>query len=77
MCSRTARGGRLRVKAGVKSAKEMDGATICAEPGTSTELLVNDYFRLSNIKFTPILIADLPEVQGASCPAVRVKVVAA
>jgi general L-amino acid transport system substrate-binding protein len=55
----------------------MDGATICVEPGTSTELAVNDYFRLSNIKFTPILIADLPEVQGASCPAVRVKVVAA
>jgi general L-amino acid transport system substrate-binding protein len=55
----------VKKSAGVKSAKEMDGATICVEPGTSTELAVNDYFRLSNIKFTPILIADLPEVQGA------------
>ena len=55
----------MKKSAGVKSAKEMDGATICVEPGTSTELAVNDYFRLSNIKFTPILIADLPEVQGA------------
>ena len=55
----------VKKSAGVKSAKEMDGATICVEPGTSTELAVNDYFRLSNIKFTPILIADLPEVQRA------------
>jgi general L-amino acid transport system substrate-binding protein len=55
----------VKKSARVKSAKELDGATICVEPGTSTELAVNDYFRLSNIKFTPILIADLPEVQGA------------
>src|ERR1700751_4076857 len=50
---------------GVKTAKEMDGATICVAPGTSTELAINDYFRLNNLKFTPILIQDLAEVQGA------------
>jgi general L-amino acid transport system substrate-binding protein len=49
----------------VKSAKEMDGATICVQPGTSTELAINDYFRLNNLKFTPILIQDLPEIQAA------------
>src|SRR3954449_5766048 len=43
----------------------MDGATICVQPGTSTELAINDYFRLNKMKFTPILIADLAEVQGA------------
>ena len=49
----------------MKSAKEMDGATICVQPGTSTELAINDYFRLNNMKFTPILIQDLAEIQGA------------
>ena len=43
----------------------MDGATICVQPGTSTELAVSDYFRLHNMKFTPILIQDLAEIQGA------------
>src|ERR1700709_858264 len=51
--------------AGVKAAKEMDGATICVQPGTSTELAINDYFRLNKMKFTPILIQDTPEIQGA------------
>jgi general L-amino acid transport system substrate-binding protein len=50
---------------GVKSAKEMDGATICVQPGTSTELAISDYFRLNNLKFSPILIQDLSEIQGA------------
>jgi general L-amino acid transport system substrate-binding protein len=50
---------------GVKAAKEMDGATICVQPGTSTELAINDYFRVNKIKFNPILIQDLAEIQGA------------
>jgi general L-amino acid transport system substrate-binding protein len=55
----------VKNSSGVKSAKEMDGASICVQPGTSTELAINDYFRLNNMKFTPILIADLPELEGA------------
>jgi general L-amino acid transport system substrate-binding protein len=55
----------VKKSAGVKSAKEMDGATICVQPGTSTELAINDYFRLNKMKFTPILIQDLPEIEGA------------
>jgi general L-amino acid transport system substrate-binding protein len=55
----------VKKSAGVKSAKEMDGATICVQPGSSTELAINDYFRLNKMKFTPILIADLPEIQNA------------
>jgi len=55
----------VKASSGVKSAKEMDGATICVQPGTSTELAINDYFRLNNLKFTPILIQDLSELQGA------------
>ena len=50
---------------GVKSARELDGATICVQPGTSTELAIGDYFRVNNLKFTPILIAELSEIQAA------------
>jgi general L-amino acid transport system substrate-binding protein len=55
----------VKKSSGVKGAKEMDGATICVQPGTSTELAVNDYYRVHNMKFTPILIQDLSEIQGA------------
>jgi general L-amino acid transport system substrate-binding protein len=55
----------VKQSAGVKSVKEMDGATICVQPGTSTELAISDYFRQNNLKFTPILIQDLTEIQGA------------
>ncbi len=55
----------VKQSAGVKSVKDMDGATICVQPGTSTELAINDYFRQHNLKFTPILIQDLTEIQGA------------
>nr|WP_294546515.1 amino acid ABC transporter substrate-binding protein [uncultured Rhodopila sp.] len=55
----------VKKSAGVNAAKELDGATVCVQPGTSTELAVNDFFRLNKIKFTPILIADLAEVQNA------------
>ena len=32
-------------KLGVKSAKELNGATVCVQPGTTTELNLADYFR--------------------------------
>jgi general L-amino acid transport system substrate-binding protein len=50
---------------GVKSAKELDGATVCVQPGTSTELAVSDFFRQANLKFTPILIDNVAEIQNA------------
>ena len=55
----------VKKSSGVKAAKDMDGATICVQPGTSTELAIADYYRLHNMKFTPILIQDLSEIQGA------------
>ncbi len=55
----------VKTSANIKSAKELDGATICVEPGTSTELAINDYFRVNNIKFTPIEIQDVTEDQKA------------
>jgi general L-amino acid transport system substrate-binding protein len=55
----------VKTASGVKAAKDMDGATVCVAPGSTTELAVADYFRLHNMKFTPILIQDLAELQGA------------
>ncbi len=55
----------VKASAGVKSAKDLNGATVCIEPGTSTELAVADYFRLNNMKFTPVLIQDVHEIEGA------------
>ena len=55
------------VKASLKvsSAKELDGASICVAPGTSTELAIADYFRVNKMKFTPILIQDTAEIEKA------------
>jgi general L-amino acid transport system substrate-binding protein len=39
---------------GVSSAKELDGATVCIQAGTTTELNLSDYFRANNLKYTPI-----------------------
>ncbi len=55
----------VKAAAGVKSAKDLNGATICVQPGTSTELADNDYFRLNNMKFTPVLIQDLAEIENS------------
>jgi len=55
----------VKSTAGVKSVKELNGATICVQPGTSTELAIADYFRLNNMKFTPVLIQDLSEIQAS------------
>ena len=55
----------VKTAAGVKSAKELDGATICVQPGTSTELAIADYFRNNNMKFTPLLIENRAELESA------------
>ena len=41
---------------GVKSAKQLDNATICMLPGTTTERNIADYFRSTGMKFKPVLI---------------------
>ncbi|MDS4029053.1 MAG: amino acid ABC transporter substrate-binding protein [Candidatus Contendobacter sp.] len=41
-------------KLGVKSAKALDGATVCVQAGTTTELNLSDYFRTNKMKLTPI-----------------------
>lgn len=41
-------------KAGLKSATELDGATVCIQAGTDTELNVADYFKTHGMKYTPV-----------------------
>ncbi|MEM9437217.1 MAG: amino acid ABC transporter substrate-binding protein [Pseudomonadota bacterium] len=41
---------------GVTSAKELDGATVCIQTGTTTELNLADFFRVNNISYEPVPI---------------------
>ena len=41
---------------GVASAKELDGASVCIQTGTTTELNLADYFRTNNISYEPVTI---------------------
>ena len=41
-------------KLGVKSAKELNGATFCIQSGTTTELNLTDYFKANKLEYTPI-----------------------
>ena len=52
-------------KSGLKSAKELNGATICVQPGTTTELNLADYFRKNKMTFKPVLIEKLDELLQA------------
>ncbi|HEX9462259.1 MAG TPA: amino acid ABC transporter substrate-binding protein [Alphaproteobacteria bacterium] len=49
----------------VKSAKELDGATVCVQAGTTTELNMADFFRANNMKFTPVVFEKLDDAIGA------------
>ena len=48
---------------GVSSAKELDGATVCIQTGTTTELNLADYFRANNISYEPVPIETNAEAQ--------------
>jgi general L-amino acid transport system substrate-binding protein len=52
-------------KRNVKSAKQLNGATVCVQPGTTNELNLADYFRAHNMKFKPVVIEKLAEVLNA------------
>jgi general L-amino acid transport system substrate-binding protein len=52
-------------KLNVKSAKQLNGATVCVQPGTTTELNLADYFRANKMSFKPVVIEKLEEVLNA------------
>jgi len=52
-------------KLGIKSAKDLSGASICVLPGTTTEMNVADFFRSNNMKWKPVVIESTAEIQKA------------
>ncbi|MGC8202200.1 amino acid ABC transporter substrate-binding protein [Aliiroseovarius sp. PTFE2010] len=48
---------------GVSSAKELDGATVCIQTGTTTELNLADFFRINNISYEPVPVETNSEAQ--------------
>ena len=45
---------------GVQSAKELDGAAVCTQSGTTSELNLSDYFRINNMTYDAAVF-DSPE----------------
>jgi len=50
---------------GVDSAKQLDGATICLQTGTSNENTLADWARANNVKYKPVVIETFDEVVNA------------
>ncbi len=55
----------VRKKLGVKTATELDGAAVCTNTGTTTELNVADYFRSKGMKYTVVAFEKADEVVAA------------
>lgn len=53
----------IKKSKGVKSAKELDGASVCIQTGTTTELNLADYFRANNISYEPVPIESNEEAR--------------
>lgn len=51
-------------KLGVKSAKELNGATVCIQAGTTTELNLADYFRANGMEYTPVVFDNSDQTVG-------------
>ncbi len=58
---------------GVTSAKELDGATVCIQTGTTTELNLAEFFRVNNISYEPVPIETnaeaLQQYSAGACDA--------
>jgi general L-amino acid transport system substrate-binding protein len=59
--------------AGVTSVKDLAGANICVQAGTTTELNLADYFAANGMDYTPVVFAGRPETiaafEGGRCDA--------
>jgi general L-amino acid transport system substrate-binding protein len=49
----------------IKSAMELDGATVCTQTGTTTELNLADFFKANNMKYQVVAMENDDEVRGA------------
>ena len=55
----------VRRSSGVTSALQLDGASVCTQPGTTSELNVADYFRANNMRLNIVLIERPDEFVAA------------
>ncbi len=53
----------IRKDLGVTSANQLDGASVCIQTGTTTELNLADFFRANNMGFTPVVVEDSAEAR--------------
>lgn len=51
----------VRKSLGVKSAKDLNGASVCIQIGTTTELNVSDYFAANKMTFKPVVYESADE----------------
>ncbi len=52
-------------KLGKRVMRDLQGATVCVQPGTTTEANVADYFRANKMTFTPVLLDKLDDLRTA------------
>jgi general L-amino acid transport system substrate-binding protein len=50
---------------GVTSGTELDGANVCTQTGTTTELNITDYFRMNNMSINVVAYEDAADVIAA------------
>lgn len=55
----------VRKSLGIKSVKDLSGASICVQTGTTNELNVGDYFRAHNMKYEIIAFSTIDETVKA------------
>jgi general L-amino acid transport system substrate-binding protein len=55
----------VRKKDGITSAKQLSGASVCTQQGTTTELNLADYFRANRMKLKPVVFESNDEVTQA------------
>jgi len=55
----------VKKAAGIKSSKELSGATVCLQTGTTTELNLADYFKANNLQYRPLVFEKADEALRA------------
>jgi general L-amino acid transport system substrate-binding protein len=55
----------VRKKLGIDSALKLDGASVCVQQGTTTELNLADFFRAHNMKLEPVVFSTDEETVKA------------
>jgi len=54
----------VHARLGVKTLKELDGASVCVPPGSTTELIMQDWARKNGVNFRPVVIDDPNQIQA-------------